>query len=73
MRGVIRTIGLVTVREEYAEVVADDHNGKVLPEAQRVEEILGTFNLYFDLVCLIKFMSLVMVMINLLIAVYVTL
>ena len=73
MRGVIRTIGLVTVGEEYAEVVADDHNGKVLPEAHRVEEILGTFNLYFDLVCLIKFMSLVMVMINLLIAVYVTL
>ena len=73
MRGVIRTIGLVTVGEEYAEVVADDHNGKVLPEAQRVEEILGTFNLYFDLVCLIEFMSLVMVLINLLIAVYVTL
>ena len=59
--------------EKQAEVVAEGHYGEELPEAQRVEEILGTFNLYFDLVCLIKFMSLVMVMIILLIGVYVTL
>ena len=58
MRSVILTIRLVTVGEECAEVVSNDHYGKVLPEAQRVEQILGTFDLHFDLICLIKFMSL---------------
>ena len=58
MRSVIFAIRLITVGEECAEVVADDHYGKVLPEAQRVEEVLGTFDLHFEFIVLIKFMSL---------------
>ena len=58
MRSVILTIRLVAVGEECTEVVADDHYGKVLPKAQRVEKILGTFDLNLDPICLIKLMSL---------------
>ena len=54
---VVLTERLVAVGEKGTEIVAEDHDCKVLPEAQRVDKISGTFDLHLDWANLIEIKS----------------